>query len=355
MVAAQKGHDVAFIEPPDDIRALQRGRTASWTHNLWAGGGSVEVIPRVKVTPRATLLPGHRGSVAAATNAMFLRQTLSRASSEDTAIVVSWPWDWGGIRRVPASRKVFDIGDDWGELMPGRRERFRRYYAQIAADADEIIVVSEELMDRFPGRTPLLIRNGVSTQMLSELQAETEARTMIYVGTLTPRFDADLMVEVLRMLPGWRLEIIGGCQYPGRETFPSPDLERLLHFDGRVRWHGPLPRGQVIPHLDRAAVAVIPNRAEHSRGQDSMKVYDYAARGRPIVSTKWFGQAAQDHPSDLLVADGPSEFAAAVVEAGGRPSCDAEARRVWAEGHTWDRKWPAWSTAVFGAGGEQAR
>jgi glycosyltransferase involved in cell wall biosynthesis len=351
ILAAERGHEVTFVERPRDVRALRTARRFEYLAGLWAGGKGETVRARLEVRPRSTLLPGHRDTLAAASNAALLRPVLKRASSPATSIVFSWPWDWPAIRSVPARRRVFDMADDWGELMPGRRARFRRYYEEITAEADEIVIVNPSLAERFGGRRPVLVPNGVFEETLVRTFPESEPRTMIYVGTLTERFDSDLMGQVLASLPDWRLEIVGGCMYPGLGDEPSDDLRRLFDLTGRVRWRGPMARDAVIPLLDRAAVAVVPNRPEHSLGQDSMKFYDYAARGRPIVSTRWFQSDSADRPPHMLLADTPLEFAQAVLAAERQTGAEAAARRDWAAARTWTHRWPEWSAAVFGVGG----
>jgi glycosyltransferase involved in cell wall biosynthesis len=277
----------------------------------------------------------------------LLKQTLAQLSDLNTTIVFSWPWDWPAVRDAPARRRVLDLADDWGEIMPGRSLRFQRHYDEISAAADEIIVVNPELAVRFRDRTPLLIRNGVSEQFLSEPGASGDVKTIVYVGTLTYRFDAKLMRDVLEHLPGWRFEIIGACAYPKLGEQPAPELSDLLAVGDRVRWHGPLERSRVIPWLDRATVCVAPNRPEHALGQDSMKFYDYAARARPIVSTSWF-ESTLDVPPQLRTADTAPAFAAAIQEAGRANSQSLVDQKAWAAANTWSNRWPLWSSAVFG-------
>jgi glycosyltransferase involved in cell wall biosynthesis len=348
MLAAERGHPVTFVERPADIRAAPEIGLARYLRRLRAAAASAVGPERPRVVKRATLVPGHRSAAAAALDRVLLRRVLERYASDDVCIVFNSPWDWPAVRLAPAARRIFDMADDWGELMPGRRERFARHYAEIAAEADAIIIVNPELQHCFADREALLVRNGVFDHHIVETAARTEPETMIYVGTLTDRFDAALMLEVLRLLPSWRLELVGACLYAGRGSRPAPELERLLDVPGRVRWHGPLAREGALGLVDRAAVAIIPNRPEHSLGQDSMKLYDYAARGRPIVSTGVLAEAGR--PPHTLVADGAHEFAQAVVAAAAQSPAEAAARRAWAAEHTWERRWPAWSEAVFGRG-----
>ena len=116
-----------------------------------------------------------------------------------------------------------------------------------------------------------------------------------------------------------------------------------------MRWHGVVPRTALAAAIDRADVALLPNRPELSLGQDSMKLYDYAARGRPIVATPFDAALPVGDPPRVRVAATPEAMAAAVVEAAAEGDERRRERRAWAEGQRWDERWAAWSGAVFGA------
>jgi glycosyltransferase involved in cell wall biosynthesis len=347
-IAAGLGHPVVFLAAAHDIRQLRTG-LGSWLSGL--GGGRTEAVaPSLVVKQRSTVAPGHRSAVAGMVDSQLLRLSLARSGTTlpDASVVCCWPWDWPAVAAAPARRRVFDMADDWGELMPGRRARFAELYRRIAAEADEVIVVNPALGERFPGREPVLIRNGVPQSMIDAPSRPASERTLVYVGTLTLRFDAPLVRQILELLPDWRLDIVGACMYPGLGRAPHPELERLLDIGPRVTWHGPRPREDLIGVLDGASVAILPHRREHTLGQDSMKLYDYAARGRPIVSTPWSETLASDGPPHIATAASSSEFAFAIEAAADEPAAYAAERRSWAAAHTWNGRWAAWSAATFG-------
>jgi hypothetical protein len=254
------------------------------------------------------------------------------------------------VSHLGAARVIFDMADDWGELMPGRSARFATLYARIAQEADEIIVVNQALVERFPGRQPIVIRNGLDAKTVAEATERAASTSdqpqMTYLGTLSPRFDEELVRRVLDLLPDWRLQLIGPATYPGFGARPSPELARLLDHD-RVIWRGPLERAAAIELVAGSEVAIVPHRHDHALGQDSMKFYDYAGAGIPIVSTGWFDQGL-DVPPLLALADSPEAFAANVTRAAGADEAARSTQREWAAGNTWESRWPRWSDAVFG-------
>src|SRR5581483_8854826 len=134
-----------------------------------------------------------------------------------------------------------------------------------------------------------------------------------------------------------------------RGEAPGEELERLLraHPD-RVALHGVVDRPRLAAAIDTGSVAVIFNRSDQTKGQDSMKLYDYAARGRPIVSTRFSNTLDAEAPPHLHLADTPDEVLAALRASLDEPPAYATDRRRWAEGHSWDARWAAWSRALFG-------
>ena len=78
-----------------------------------------------------------------------------------------------------------------------------------------------------------------------------------------------------------------------------------------------------------------------------MKLYDYAARGRPIVSTLWVDDLRETAPPGTYIADTGEQFVDAVKCAIDDDPGNAVLRRAWAEQNSWSSRWDAWAQAVF--------
>ena len=111
---------------------------------------------------------------------------------------------------------------------------------------------------------------------------------------------------------------------------------------------GVISRDSLASRLDEARVLILPHRPLGAVRGDSMKLYDYAARGRPIVSTRWADDLGETAPPGTFVADTAEQFADAVALAVDEDPCDRAARRAWAEKQNWSSRWDAWAQAVFG-------
>jgi hypothetical protein len=83
-------------------------------------------------------------------------------------------------------------------------------------------------------------------------------------------------------------------------------------------------------------------------GGDSMKIYDYAARGRPFVTTPWTERVERLVPPHACIVTTPEGFAAAVYGSRDEPRHFANDRRRWAKANSWDARWRSWEKAVLG-------
>jgi glycosyltransferase involved in cell wall biosynthesis len=303
------------------------------------------------VIERTTFVPPYRGGAAQAAESKLLGSVLRANDRPEVAVVATTPWQWPAVARLTKARKIFDCADDWAMLVPARSDAIAAMLGRIAVEADAVIAGSTWLAELFARHDVALVRNGTDDRLLATpVSKPPAARTMAYAGTLSERLDTDLLRLLLAALPDWRLDLYGECRYKGERDHPAPDLSRLLtEFSGRVAWHGVVSREELSSRLDAARVLILPHRSIGAVRGDSMKLYDYAARGRPIVSTLWADDLRETAPPGTCFADTAQQFAATVARATDDDPGYAAARRTWAEAQSWAFRWDAWAQAVFGA------
>jgi hypothetical protein len=346
--AAARGHDVTFIEQPRDIRWLRELGVRAWTSQL-AGQQRPREEERIDIIERTTIVPPYRGRAAQVAESALLGRILRSFDRPEVAVVATTPWQWPAVSRLVAARRIFDCVDDWTMLVPKRRDAIVEMQERIVVEADALIVDSPWLARGLARRDIALVRNAVDERLLAPpLSERPNNRSMAYAGTLTERLDTDLLRFLIAALPDSRLDLYGECRFAGRRDQPSIELSRLLtEFTGRIVWHGPVGREELALRLDDARVLLIPHRAVGAVRGDSMKLYDYAARGRPIVSTSWVGDVDPAPPA-MYFADAPEQFVDAVMRAMAEDAPgNAELRRAWAEENRWTLRWDAWAEAVF--------
>lgn len=345
-LAAEAGHDVVFVERPRDVRTLTASGRLAWAGEL--------ARPRIRnqgtvvTARRSTFVPAHRGAVAARVDSFLLSQVL--ADLNRPVIVSTVPWEWPAVSRCTGARRVFDCADDWSQILPGRGDWIRSLFRRIADEADAVVCATAHLAGLFAPRRAVVVPNGTpATLLAAKPTPPPRTSTMVYSGTLSERFDVKLVDTLLSELPEWRLDLYGPCQYAGRRGDPDAELSALLgRWPSRAAWHGPVTREHLARVLDAGDVLVIPHQRRGAVDGDWMKLYDYTARGRPVVTTPSTDTLSAMLPPHTHVAATSAEFAAAVHEASDEPPEFASTRRRWAEANSWQTRWAPWSAAVFG-------
>ncbi|MHC4975164.1 MAG: glycosyltransferase [Planctomycetota bacterium] len=156
--------------------------------------------------------------------------------------------------------------------------------------------------------------------------AEIDHPRVGFVGGIdASTFDPELFVEVARRLPDVNFVMVGACSLPeGWCEFPN------------VYFLGQKPYEQVADYMASCVALLMPwNRSDWIQACNPVKLKEYLAIGRPIVSTSF---PELDHYRGLIrVADGGEAFASAILEAIRRPD-DPLPQRERVEHETWGAK-----------------
>ncbi|MFA0775974.1 MAG: hypothetical protein THHGLFOP_001500 [Candidatus Fervidibacter sp.] len=175
--------------------------------------------------------------------------------------------------------------DDYAVLLPKDRPLERA----IEAKADLLFVVSATLQEQYArqGRTAILLPNGVDLAHFSQaLKEGTEVPKELaslpsprigFVGFVDPLWvDTELLLALAWARPDWSVVIVGPTE---RWRLPS-DVPPNLHLLGAR------PYRSVPCYLKGMDVCLVPFRENAvSRAASPLKLYEYLAAGRAVVST----------------------------------------------------------------------
>jgi teichuronic acid biosynthesis glycosyltransferase TuaH len=195
----------------------------------------------------------------------------------------------GILDRLPHFGVVYDLTDDWSAAIDSPRtprQRIRDEMERLSRRADVVLACSSTLADiasqwnDCTHHVPNAVESpGPPLPVPPELM-ELPRPIYGYAGTLhESRLDIDL--------------IVAAAQADRRATFAflGPDLlsrsaRRELFAPPNVRYLGVEPHSRVRAFLEAFDVCLIPHRVtEFTRSLDPLKLYEYLAAGRPIVST----------------------------------------------------------------------
>jgi glycosyltransferase involved in cell wall biosynthesis len=163
----------------------------------------------------------------------------------------------------------------------------------------------------------------------------SDGHELVFVGTMSypPNeegvlFFCDHVLPAIRShVPDVTLTIVGKT--------PSAAIRSLEARFGHIKVTGEVD--DVRPYLARAAVAVVPLL---SGGGTRLKILEAMAAGRAIVSTSIGAEGLElQNGRDLLLADSPSDFAAACVallhDVGRRRGLESSGRQAVVEKYDW--------------------
>ncbi len=192
-------------------------------------------------------------------------------------------------------------------------QKLRRYEAGIARDADAVVAVSDAdrtAMLNLQVATPItVVPNGIDLDAYRPLNGTAApSQTIVFTGKMDYRPNVDAVLwfaekvfpRVLAAAPEARFQIVG--------MNPHPRLDALRSHSA-IEITGPVTDTRAFIH--GAAVYIIPMRIG---GGTRFKALEAMACAAPIVSTSLGVEGiAVSNGEQMLIADSPNDFAAAVL------------------------------------------
>jgi teichuronic acid biosynthesis glycosyltransferase TuaH len=298
---------VLFAEPATDpIHAALAGRTPRRGRGLRRGpsleGVSDEQLWLYEPTKWLPRRLDHR------VDARLARSIANAATRARFDSPVLWINDPAGASLLEATGlpALYDITDDWlaadrPSAAHGRLVRNERLLLQGCA---EVVVCSPHLRTtKGATRAVTMIPNAVDVDAYAVEHPRPHdlpsGRVAVYVGTVhTDRMDVDLCVDAARAIDG-----VGHLVLVGPALLARSDLQRLR--DAHVTLTGAKNFADVPAYLRHADVLVVPHLVNaFTDSLDPIKVYEYRAARRPVVSTPVAGFRDGRSPAITLAVGG---------------------------------------------------
>jgi glycosyltransferase involved in cell wall biosynthesis len=225
-------------------------------------------------------------------------------------------------------RKVYN-SLNWRKLGREEKAAWRRFDGVVLTSVRDAQLLSEVS----PGTRSAVVPNGVNVEQFQPAPVAPEPDQLLFFGANNyfPNHDAllyfidEILPLVIERRPNVKLSIVG----PGAQPAVLARQSRHVEIVGFV--------DDVMPHLDRASVVVVPLRIG---GGTRLKIVEAMAKSKAIVSTR-IGAEGIDvtHERDALLADSPVEFANQVVRALTEPelarTLGEQARHLAEERYAW--------------------
>lgn len=300
---------VLFVEPSaDPLYAVRSGRPPRLGSDLREIEG---FAGRLLAYEPTKWLPRRLGSASDRLLDHDVLRTLRRLGWRHPLLWVNDP-SWASLVERTPWPSLYDVTDDWAAAVRSSREHSRvvNNEAVLLGLCDEVIVCSQSLaVTKGTARAVTLIRNAVDVTRFREPRSRPDdlprGDYALYVGTLhEDRLDVDLVVEVARAVSSLSVSLVlvgpdalAGAARSRMESVPN------LHVLGAR------PNSAVPAYMQHATVLLVPHVVDpFTDSLDPIKLYEYRAVGRPIVTTPVAGFRDYRATSGMLVVS-REEFA----------------------------------------------
>tara|TARA_R110002049_G_scaffold85482_14_gene217251 strand:+ start:953 stop:2161 length:1209 start_codon:yes stop_codon:yes gene_type:complete len=250
-------------------------------------------------------------------------------------------------KAVNADLLVYHAYDQFS-AYPHATEDEVHYEKKLVQEADLVIASSATIANtllEYCDRPVEVIPNGADYERFAgkesgpgpvpEDLAAIAGPRITYFGNLTEKVDTDLIARLAEARPDWSFVFVGGVLInagKGNEVLRRLEAMPNVHFLGHKTYD---EVAGYYRHSDVNLLAYRMGEGLWSEGCSPLKLYEYLATGKPVVSARL--QVVEDHEDVLAVASTDEEWLAAIEDAvtnggvGSKASRQAEARK-----NTWE-------------------
>lgn len=127
-----------------------------------------------------------------------------------------------------------------------------------------------------------------------------------YIGKINIRLDFELIHNIAKNKPEWHWIFIGPVEFSADKKL----MNKLKYFKN-THFIGEIPHFEIPKYLKYLDVLTIPFVLdEYTKNMNPLKLYQYLACGKPIVSTNLpeVAEFSRQHPDILKIADNKEKF-----------------------------------------------
>lgn len=349
---ARRGYRVLFVEQLSGFEHLLRYPGLRQRRYRRLREGLRKIADNLWIVSPPPLLPGRYYSlpinrINSWLTVNWLKRYLAKLSIASPLLWVYKPEHGGLISHFDERLSIYHCIDEWTVGTRGRkRATITRLESDLLTAVNLVFANSPptyEKKRRFNANT-FRLPSGADiehfAQVMDPALSEHPALAGIprprigYSGTINERLDYSYLEHLAHSHPDWALVLIGD-PYPWR--LDAPQIQRLKALPN-THFLGQHPFEQMPSLLKGLDVCLIPYvRDERGYYRSPLKLYEYLAAGKPVVSI--------DHPeareleASIYLASTPEEFVTQIAEALQQDCPELQDERInVARGNSWDHR-----------------
>lgn len=259
---------------------------------------------------------------------------------DDYMLWISQPRIVDIAKKMPAKIKIFDTVDNlmFHNQLKRFRKKIKRAYEWVNRNADLVVISSVSQRKMFSPDTNLFLSPSAvdpifqkcENRFIPEDIRNIKKPLVGYVGVLQDRIDIDLMGEVIKLLPNHSFVFVGRVLTPAY-------FKTIMNYPN-VHFLGHRKSADIPDYMKNFDVCIIPHKInELTNSMNPLKIYEYLACGRPIVSTPVAG--IEDFEKYIYLAKDSKAFSGAIVKSifDNNGTLEKERRDI-VHPHSWDNR-----------------
>jgi len=345
----RQGHRVTYINPPWNVLSLfvrnqlklGEGKKNKTSNDIEIIPIPLYGIPKIKRTRLPINLSDKQVS-------NYLdKKFYNKLSNDDINVaIVQDPRTEGFVKAESFDCVCYDCLDDVSVFNDWGVDHFRQHQESLIEKSSVIFytadALGEYLKNNFNPSVPMVnISNGVDYNwFINQSEVEIKSKKFLnvnvkkpiagYLGALSNWIDPELIISTAKLCPEISFVLIGPMSNlfkKAKRMFPS----NLHHF-------GEVPYSEVPSLMNLFNVCILPFKVSSiSESTDPVKLYEYFALGKPVISIPMRQLSRYKDESLLWFADNAAEFAHRVgVALQNDTDQQRQKRKQVAKEHSWE-------------------
>ena len=204
------------------------------------------------------------------------------------------------VRHIPHKKLVFDLADDLSAYSDNfvYSAYVAKCVSRLSSQADLMVVTSPTLLDKYKKSTQkcLLVSNGFDENLFNGSQKPVPSdlkgikRPVAgFVGVLFSFLDYELLYETAKGLPDVSFVFVGPTEKSGKKGVEKLKTLSNTHFLGRKA------KEDIPGYVTNFDICLNPFKVDNvSRAVSPLKIYEYLACGKTVISTPMEGLAREN-------------------------------------------------------------
>ncbi len=346
---ARRGYQVLFIERQVGLEHLWRyGDIRQHKWRRWREG-THQIAPNLSIVSPPLLLPGryYMKAVAHFNQSIMINWTQAYLRRNHLQPQIVWgyrPEDGGLFGHFGEALTVYHCIDEFRAGTTGRKRSLIDKLEQRTLREADIVFTNSLLTHqqklplnvnthRIPSGADVVhfAKAHDAQTVVPEELAKISAPIAGYVGNINDKLDIPLLVTAAKTLPDWSFVFVG-------ELYQQAVDLRALQALPNVYFLGRQPFDKIPGFVKAMDVCLLPYiDSEYTRYRSPLKLYEYLAAGKPVVSTKH--PEVDEFAQWVTIVGEAVAFPAAIVAAVANDSPAQQQQRIDVGGqHSWDQR-----------------